>query len=200
MQEFVENRGLHCAVPQYLLRHHGHRTFDRRHESTDHVFSEQLWAMSHKAAHGCRGKRQKVLVQSFKNLQYDCAFHIVYACSPSQMVQCCSLTLYQCKKNLFAPAYSSYCEEGSTFLTTQGSSSSLQGDLPGEVIPSGLLRLQLLLGTREHVPPEQQHLWQVVAHEGGAWAIKQGCGVCAVSKGSAFAKTEIFFKKTCDKM
>ena len=52
--------------------------------------------------------------------------------------------------------------------TTQGPCAALQGDLPGEGVSPGLLRLQLLLGAWEHVPPQEQHLGEVVAHQGGA--------------------------------
>lgn len=54
-------------------------------------------------------------------------------------------------------------------FTAQRPGPALQGDLPGEGVPSGLLRLQLLLGAREHVPPQEQHLREVVADEGGTW-------------------------------
>ena len=62
---------------------------------------------------------------------------------------------------------------GRCSLTAQGSGAALQGDLPAEGVPPGLLRLQLLLGAREHVPPQQQHLGEVVAHQGGAWGRSQ---------------------------
>ena len=61
------------------------------------------------------------------------------------------------------------------FFTTQCSSSALQGDLPGEGVSSGLFCFQLLLRARKHVPPQQQHLGKVIAHEGGTWAQTQ-CG------------------------
>lgn len=66
------------------------------------------------------------------------------------------------------------------FLTTQCSSSALQCDLPGEGVSSGLFCLQLLLGARKHVPPQQQHLGKVIAHEGWTWAQTQ-CGDNVVS-------------------
>ncbi len=59
------------------------------------------------------------------------------------------------------------------FFTAQRAGSALQGDLPGEGVSSGLFRLQLLLGARKHVPPQQQHLGKVIAHEGGTWAQTQ---------------------------
>lgn len=54
-------------------------------------------------------------------------------------------------------------------FTTQSSSSALQGDLPGEGVSSGLFCLQLLLGARKHVPPQQQHFGEMIAHKGGTW-------------------------------
>lgn len=48
------------CLQQYLLRHHGHCTFDRGHESANHVLSEKLGAMSHEAAHGYGGKTKSV--------------------------------------------------------------------------------------------------------------------------------------------
>lgn len=83
------------------------------------------------------------------------------------------------------------------FFTTQGSSTALQGDLPGEVISSGLLCLQLFLGARKHIPPKQQHLRQVVAHKGGAWAQTE-CGVCAISKGVSLLNQKLAQRQDTD--
>ena len=57
----------------------------------------------------------------------------------------------------------------SVIFTAQCSSSTLQGDLPGEGVSSGLFCLQLLLGARKHVPPQEQHFGEVVTHKGGTW-------------------------------
>lgn len=57
-------------------------------------------------------------------------------------------------------------------FTTQCSSSALQGDLPGEGVSSGFFGFQLLLGARKHVPPQQQHFGEMIAHKGGTWEHK----------------------------
>lgn len=50
-------------------------------------------------------------------------------------------------------------------LTTQSTSSALQGHLPREGIPSRLLCLELFQGTWEHIAPQQQHLWEMVPND-----------------------------------
>lgn len=60
-------------------------------------------------------------------------------------------------------------QSSSVLFTAQGSSSALQGDLPGEGVSSGFFCLQLLLGARKHIPPQQQHFGEVITHERGTW-------------------------------
>lgn len=148
--------------------------------------------MGHKAAHGYHGNKQKCvrIASNFKNFfKNNCPLNIdKWPMTLNQMVQCCPLTMYTLKINVLVSLCLLFCPWAATvymevrFFTTQGSGSALQGDLPGEVISSGLLCLQLFLGARKHIPPKQQHLRQVVAHKGGAWAQTE-CGACAISNG-----------------
>lgn len=114
---YVVNRWSYLKA-SHSLRHHGHGTFNGSHQSTDHIFCEQLGTVSHKTTHGCRiGEHKSWSELCLLTLQSICSYTGRCVSLPQSAPARPSRVTCQVKESPLAfSASSSFWERGNTFL------------------------------------------------------------------------------------